>query len=192
MGIDAGAGSGGRAGAVADGDGAERVLVTLRVRSTLRVRGLAGVGNVRGRVRQRGRVLSGDGGLRVRVMCGCGLSGCGESAGVGNVAGGGFVWVWVERVRGKCGGGGNEGCGESAGRKKQGAGKLRAVGSGDARVRENCGEMKRGCGEITGSGEARVRENRGENEARARGNSGEMKRGCGGKFGGNAGFKPRP
>ena len=136
--------------------------------------------------------MSGDGGLRVRVMCGCGLSGCGESAGVGNVAGGGFVWVWVERVRGKCGGGGNEGCGESAGRKKQGAGKLRAVGSGDARVRENCGEMKRGCGEITGSGEARVRENRGENEARARGNFGEMKRGCGGKFGGNAGFKPRP
>lgn len=137
MGTDAGAGSGGRAGAVADGDWAERVLVTLRVRPTLRVRGLAGVGNVRVRVRQRGRVLSGDGGLRVRVMRGCGLSGCGESAGVGNVAGGGLVWVWVERVRGKCGGGGNEGCGESAGRKKQGAGKLRVAGT-------------RGCGKIAG------------------------------------------
>ena len=108
---------------------------------------LAGVGNVRVRVRQRGRVLSGDGGLRVRVMCGCGLSGCGESAGVGNVAGGGFVWVWVERVRGKCGGGGNEGCGETAGRKKAGCGETAgkwSTGAGkfrgnEARVRGNCG-----------------------------------------------------
>ena len=33
---------GGRAGAGVDGDGVERVLVTLRVRVALRVRGLAG------------------------------------------------------------------------------------------------------------------------------------------------------
>ena len=58
-------------------------------------------------------------------MYGCGLSECGEGAGAGET----------------------KGAGKLRGEKKQGAGKLRV---NEARVRGNCGEMKRGRGEIAG------------------------------------------